>query len=46
MYLERTPKTGDRFTWKNLQFEVLDMDGYRVDKVLIMPLAAGEEKSE
>lgn len=46
MYLERTPKAGDTFAWKNFQFEVLDMDGYRVDKVLITPAAADEEKSE
>ncbi|MFA7198253.1 MAG: hemolysin family protein [Methanoculleus sp.] len=45
MYLERTPKTGDVFTWNNFLFEVVDMDGYRVDKVLITPVLAGEEKS-
>ncbi len=44
MYLERTPEAGDRFTWDDLQFEVLDMDGYRVDKVLVTPVAAGEEE--
>ncbi|MCK8517576.1 hemolysin family protein [Methanoculleus sp. 7T] len=43
MYLERTPETGDRFTWNNLRFEVLDMDGYRVDKVLVTPVSGGEE---
>ena len=29
------PKTGDVFTWQNWRFEVVDMDGYRVDKVLV-----------
>ena len=38
MYLERTPNTGDRFTWNNLRFEVVDMDGHRVDKVLVTPI--------
>ncbi|HIH85466.1 MAG TPA: HlyC/CorC family transporter [Methanoculleus sp.] len=46
MYLERTPRAGDRFVWNRLQFEVLDMDGHRVDKVLVTPLGAGEEREE
>ena len=46
MYLERTPEAGDRFTWNNLRFEVLDMDGYRVDKVLVTPVGGGAEKNE
>jgi putative hemolysin len=46
MYLERTPEAGDRFTWNGLGFEVLDMDGHRVDKVLVTPVGAGEEKKE
>lgn len=29
------PKASDKFTWKNLTFEIIDMDGARVDKVLI-----------
>jgi putative hemolysin len=33
--LARVPREGDRFTWNHLQFEVVDMDGRRVDKVLI-----------
>jgi putative hemolysin len=36
--LGRVPVTGDKFEWNNLRFEVVDMDGHRVDKVLIMPL--------
>lgn len=35
MYLGRVPKAGDRFNWGGYTFEVLDMDGNRVDKVLI-----------
>ncbi|MCK9299263.1 MAG: hemolysin family protein [Methanoculleus sp.] len=46
MYLERTPKTGDRFVWDRFRFEVLDMDGHRVDKVLVTPVEGGEEKKE
>ncbi|KAF5056510.1 hypothetical protein DSECCO2_366530 [anaerobic digester metagenome] len=44
MFLERTPRAGDRFTWNDLQFEVVDMDGHRVDKVLVTPSATRKEK--
>jgi putative hemolysin len=33
--LARVPRAGDRFAWGDLRFEVVDMDGRRVDKVLI-----------
>jgi putative hemolysin len=33
----RVPTVGDKFVWNDLRFEVVDMDGHRVDKVLIMP---------
>jgi putative hemolysin len=36
--LGRVPAVGDKFEWKELRFEVMDMDGHRVDKVLVMPL--------
>jgi putative hemolysin len=36
--LGRVPAAGDRFEWDKYSFEVLDMDGRRVDKVLITPL--------
>jgi putative hemolysin len=29
------PKVGEHFDWKNLRFEVVDMDGRRIDRVLI-----------
>lgn len=32
--LGRIPSAGDQFVWQNVQLEVLDMDGRRVDKVL------------
>jgi putative hemolysin len=37
-FLGRLPHTGDEFTWDHLRFEVMDMDGFRVDKVLVKPL--------
>jgi putative hemolysin len=33
--LERIPKTGDRLEWKGFDFEIIDMDNHRIDKVLI-----------
>ncbi len=32
----RVPKTGDKFTYKNLDFEIMDMDKRRVDKLLVI----------
>jgi putative hemolysin len=37
-FLGRIPKSGDHFEWGGFRFEVMDMDGHRVDKVLISPL--------
>jgi putative hemolysin len=33
--LERIPKTGDHFEWKDFKFEIIDMDGHRIDKILV-----------
>ena len=33
--LERIPATGERFAWKEFDFEIVDMDGARIDKVLV-----------
>lgn len=35
--LERIPQTGDKLDWKDFQFEIVDMDGHRIDKVLVTP---------
>jgi len=37
----RVPIAGDQLSWDGLRFEVLDMDGHRIDKVLVSP----EERS-
>ena len=34
-HMGKIPEAGDNFEWKNLRFEVLDMDGNRIDKVLV-----------
>jgi putative hemolysin len=36
--LNEIPSTGQTFEWLGYTFEVIDMDGRRVDKVLITPL--------
>jgi putative hemolysin len=36
-FLGRIPAASDHFIWAGLRFEVVDMDGLRVDKVLIVP---------
>ena len=41
--LRRIPAVGQFFEWEQLRFEVVDMDGYRVDKVLVSPVLAGGE---
>ncbi len=33
--LERIPKTGDKLEWKGFRIEIIDMDGHRIDKVLV-----------
>ncbi len=37
-FLGRIPHTADQFEWQGLRFEVVDMDGRRVDKVLVTTL--------
>ncbi|HBB35635.1 MAG TPA: hypothetical protein DDZ80_20190 [Cyanobacteria bacterium UBA8803] len=41
-HLGRIPMATDRFEWAGLRFEVMDMDGNRVDKVLVMPIPREE----
>ncbi len=37
-HLGRIPTAADHFEWQDFRFEVMDMDGNRVDKVLVMPI--------
>jgi putative hemolysin len=47
MQIGRIPVTTDSFEAAGLRFEVVDMDGKRVDKVLVQPpLSSASEKSE
>ncbi len=42
--LERIPATGDTFEWRNFYFEIVDMDGVRIDKILVVPKEMDEEE--
>jgi putative hemolysin len=33
--LEHIPKTGEKLEWQNFEMEIVDMDGARIDKVLV-----------
>lgn len=42
------PSTGSAFEWSDWRFEVVDMDGNRIDKILVVPLKSdgGPEKAD
>lgn len=42
--LERVPKTGETLTWLNFRLEIVDMDGARIDKVLVKKVESKEIK--
>ncbi|MBD0345891.1 MAG: HlyC/CorC family transporter [Coleofasciculus sp. Co-bin14] len=44
-HLGRIPTASDHFEWRGMRFEVMDMDGNRVDKVLVVPALAKQDQS-
>lgn len=38
MYLGRIPSAAESFEWHGLRFEIVDMDGKRIDKVMVAPV--------
>lgn len=40
--LQRVPSVGDSFNFEDWQIEIIDMDHYRIDKVLLTPLRKSE----
>ncbi|MGI8952375.1 MAG: hemolysin family protein [Chitinophagaceae bacterium] len=34
-HLKRIPATGEKFHWRDFNFEIVDMDGHRIDKLLV-----------
>ena len=45
-FIGRIPKAGDLFTYQNLKIEVVDMDGERVDKLLVYVQPNENEKNK
>lgn len=46
MQLGKIPISGEHFEWRRLRFEIVDMDGKRVDKVLVKLSEEPEESEE
>jgi putative hemolysin len=45
--LERIPQTADTFEWRGFHFEIVDMDGQRIDKLLVkVPTEVKEEMEQ
>lgn len=44
LLMQRVPKTGDHVSWEGWDFEVADMDGRRIDKVLATPRKGSENE--
>jgi putative hemolysin len=44
--LRRPPKIGDKATWSDLEIEIVDMDGHRIDRLLVVPPRSAEAATE
>ncbi|MBL7751030.1 MAG: HlyC/CorC family transporter [Chitinophagaceae bacterium] len=44
--LEHIPQTGETFEWKGFTFEIIDMDGHRIDKVMVKISSGIREEME
>lgn len=45
-HLGRVPKEGEHFDYSGYRVQVLDLDGYRIDKLLFMPLPGAGREAE
>ena len=43
--LDHMPVAGEKVTWRDFQFEVVDMDGARIDKVIVKRITSLEPQS-
>ena len=41
----RIPQIGDHFEWDGLRFEIVDMDGRRIDRIMVTPAAHAEARA-
>src|SRR5690606_33143847 len=46
LQLSHLPVTGEKLAWKHLEFEIIDMDGRRIDKILVRETDPGEPEPE
>jgi putative hemolysin len=44
--LQEIPDTGDKFTWEGYEFEIIDMDKNRIDKILVQQITADEDNGK
>ena len=44
--LKHIPKTGELVTWRGFQFEIVDMDGHRIDKVIVKEIEDYDEDED
>jgi putative hemolysin len=44
--LDHVPQTGEHFTWLGHRFEVVGMEGRRIDKVLVRPAPGGTQTAQ
>jgi putative hemolysin len=42
----RVPSVSESFEWNGLRFEIVDMDGKRIDKVLVSHMANKESPED
>ncbi len=42
-YLGHIPSPAESFVWDGVRYEVMDMDGFRIDKVLVSPMTDVED---
>jgi putative hemolysin len=40
------PRAGESFVWQGIRFEVMDMDGARIDKLLVSMAGESEAVAE
>jgi len=43
--LEKIPKAGDKFVWNSFEFQIVDMDAARIDKVMVTKLNNNESNN-
>lgn len=42
-HLGHIPSPAESFVWDGIRFEVMDMDGFRIDKVLVSPMTGADD---